>query len=86
MELSEDHKATLESEEARIREAGGWVHRGRTLGVLAIARSFGDLEFKTMKESCWGRTFSADLIVATPVGASQPVRAPMRCLRKPRRT
>ena len=30
----------------RIKQAGGWVNDGRVLGILAVSRAFGDLEFK----------------------------------------
>lgn len=40
--LSHDHTADDPSEQARIQAAGGFVTRGRVLGILAVARSFGD--------------------------------------------
>ena len=33
-------------EMSRIADAGGWVDDGRVLGILAVSRAFGDLEFK----------------------------------------
>ena len=44
--LTYDHKATDEKEQKRIEEAGGFVLRGRVLGILAVARSFGDHSLK----------------------------------------
>lgn len=44
--LTYDHKATDEREQKRIEEAGGFVLRGRVLGILAVARSFGDHSLK----------------------------------------
>ncbi|KAL0581878.1 hypothetical protein V5O48_000107 [Marasmius crinis-equi] len=40
--LTQDHKATDETEKARIRGAGGIVLRGRVMGALAVSRSLGD--------------------------------------------
>lgn len=40
--LSHDHTAEDPDEQARIQAAGGFVSRGRVLGILAVARSFGD--------------------------------------------
>lgn len=44
--LSTDHKAWDASEQARIAEAGGFVFRGRVMGILAITRSLGDRQYK----------------------------------------
>lgn len=46
LRLTQDHKAEDPAEQARISQAGGFVHGGRTLGVLAVSRSFGDHAFK----------------------------------------
>jgi serine/threonine protein phosphatase PrpC len=42
----QDHKATDASERSRIEAAGGFVIRKRVMGVLAVARSFGDFVLK----------------------------------------
>lgn len=44
--LTYKHKPTDNSEKERIRKAGGHVVFGRVMGSLAVARSFGDREFK----------------------------------------
>ena len=40
--LTHDHKVTDPLEVARIQGAGGFIYRGRVLGVLALTRSLGD--------------------------------------------
>lgn len=44
--LSRDHKATDAAEKARVEAAGGFVVRKRVMGVLAVARAFGDFVLK----------------------------------------
>jgi protein phosphatase 2C family protein 2/3 len=46
LDLSVDHKANHPAEIARIVESGGFVARGRALGLLAIARALGDRDLK----------------------------------------
>lgn len=53
VQLTEDHKANLKHEKARIENAGGWVHNGRVNGALGVSRSFGDIQFKNF-EHCQG--------------------------------
>eukprot|EP00276_Gloeochaete_wittrockiana_P014548 CAMPEP_0184336958 /NCGR_PEP_ID=MMETSP1089-20130417/5233_1 /TAXON_ID=38269 ORGANISM="Gloeochaete wittrockiana, Strain SAG46.84" /NCGR_SAMPLE_ID=MMETSP1089 /ASSEMBLY_ACC=CAM_ASM_000445 /LENGTH=369 /DNA_ID=CAMNT_0026662265 /DNA_START=65 /DNA_END=1174 /DNA_ORIENTATION=- len=45
--LSRLHKPADPEEKARIMSEGGLVLRGRVGGILAVARAFGDLGFKT---------------------------------------
>jgi len=46
MDLSIDHKANHPAEIARIMDSGGFVARGRALGLLAISRALGDRDLK----------------------------------------
>lgn len=46
IEMSNDHKPTLDSERERIEYAGGYVSWGRVNGNLALSRAIGDFEFK----------------------------------------
>ena len=46
MRLTHDHKATTIEEKKRIEADGGFVLRGRVLGILAVSRSFGDHALK----------------------------------------
>ncbi|SNX83903.1 related to PTC3 - ser/thr protein phosphatase PP2C [Melanopsichium pennsylvanicum] len=46
VEMSIDHKPTLDSERQRIENAGGYVSWGRVNGNLALSRAIGDFEFK----------------------------------------
>ena len=47
VELTHKHKPSDPEEKKRIIGAGGMVLSGRVGGSLAVARAFGDLEFKT---------------------------------------
>lgn len=40
--LSHDHTADDPGEQERVKECGGFITRGRVLGILAVTRSFGD--------------------------------------------
>ena len=66
IELTTDHIPTLQSETERIHRAGGAIVRGRVQGVLGVSRSFGDIEYKTLREKSWGAAITADLVIATP--------------------
>eukprot|EP01029_Cantina_marsupialis_P013091 TRINITY_DN289_c0_g2_i3.p1 TRINITY_DN289_c0_g2~~TRINITY_DN289_c0_g2_i3.p1 ORF type:complete len:283 (-),score=100.87 TRINITY_DN289_c0_g2_i3:304-1152(-) len=69
IDLTHDHKADLrKDEQARIEAAGGFVHKGRVNGVLAVTRSFGDAPHKKLDgvllEGCGD--YTADVVVALP--------------------
>ena len=65
-DLSNDHKLSYGQETQRIIDAGGWVKGSRVCGVLNLARSFGDVEFKTLKDASWDKAFTADLVICEP--------------------
>ncbi|CRG96437.1 protein phosphatase PPM2, putative [Plasmodium gallinaceum] len=44
--MSTDHKPHLQSEEARIKKAGGYIANGRVDGNLNLTRAIGDLHYK----------------------------------------
>ena len=46
LRLTYDHKGEDVYEQKRIATAQGFTHGGRTLGILAVSRSFGDHAFK----------------------------------------
>ena len=57
------------TERKRIEDAGGKIRSGRVMGVLGVARSFGDIEFKRTadtKKMYWEQNFKTDLISALP--------------------
>lgn len=66
VELSRDHKISDKDEIERVIAAGGWITQGRLMGVLGVARSFGDIEYKTLKEKCWETKFVTDPLIAEP--------------------
>jgi len=46
MDVSVDHRASNPAEAARVVEAGGFVAKSRTMGVLAVSRALGDGDLK----------------------------------------
>ncbi|GFH06725.1 PPM-type phosphatase domain-containing protein, partial [Haematococcus lacustris] len=46
MAMTVDHRPDAPEEEARIRGAGGFVHRGRVNACLNVSRALGDAQFK----------------------------------------
>jgi len=44
--LTSDHKPSIPFERERIINSGGQITQGRVQGTLAVARSFGDIEYK----------------------------------------
>ena len=46
LRLTYDHKGEDNYEHRRLAKANGFTHAGRTLGILAVSRSFGDHAFK----------------------------------------
>jgi serine/threonine protein phosphatase PrpC len=70
-ELTEDHHPSRVDERERIEAAGGSIRNGRVEGVVAVTRSFGDIEYKTLKEESWGHFFQSDLLTAQPETCSR---------------
>ena len=66
IEITVDHKPALQAEMERIHRAGGKITNNRVQGVIAVSRSFGDIEYNYVKEQSWGKSFDDDLIIATP--------------------
>jgi hypothetical protein len=71
VQMTDDHKPTLPKEKERIEAAGGWVHKNRVNGLLAVSRSFGDINYKQVEESlfedtpeCEGLTNATDKAIA----------------------
>ena len=64
--LTSDHKAVRPDERRRIEAAQGRVASRRVNGVIAVSRSFGDIEYKSLKERAWGKTFEDDLLTCVP--------------------
>ena len=50
MQVTVDHKPSLPTEKQRIEATGGWVHKNRVNGLLAVSRSFGDINYKAVEE------------------------------------
>ena len=58
--LSRDHRVEDPHETERIEQAGGFVFKGRTLGVLAVTRSLGD---HCMKDFVIARPFYNEITI-----------------------
>jgi|TARA_B110000208_G_C11655144_1_gene389476 serine/threonine protein phosphatase PrpC len=63
--LTVDHKPSDPAETKRIQDAGGFVLRGRVLGMLAVTRSFGDHGLKKFVPAR-PYTSSFEVTAATP--------------------
>ena len=74
VELSSDQKAFRPDEEARIKRAGGFVMNNRVMGKLAVARAFGDAEFKDRASPLLREhNCRAAVVVADPEFRVQPL-------------
>jgi len=86
-DLSAEHRLygpglEVEDEVARVEASGGWVEDGRLCGIIAVARAFGDWEWKGegldyikgagVEWGCWDEAtarnmkFSSDPVIASP--------------------
>lgn len=52
LRLSFDHKPELPEEKRRVESVGGYIHQGRILSTLAVARGLGDHGFKPSVGNC----------------------------------
>ncbi|KAG5191135.1 phosphatase 2C-like domain-containing protein [Tribonema minus] len=68
--LTRDHKADDPAEVERVEASGGFVLRGRVLGILAVARSFGD---HGMKEWVPALPFTSATSLAPPAAVENCV-------------
>ena len=69
----EERIAAEEAEKKRIEEAGGQVVCGRINGILAISRSFGDMEFKyPYNKSMKDFVSPIPALQMTPIGKNNP--------------
>lgn len=66
--LSFKHKPSDSSEKERIERAGGSVYFGRVMGTLAVARAFGDIDFKAPHNKA-----SLDYVSAEPYILKQTI-------------
>lgn len=75
IDLSFDRKATDSEEIARIACNGGFVNNGRVMGILAVARAFGDYQIKKMRPSTnnMGTDFNRFLVVDPEISTFFPV-------------
>jgi serine/threonine protein phosphatase PrpC len=66
--LTYDHRAEDEGEQKRIQDAGGFIARGRVLGILAVTRSFGD---HGMKEFVTAQPYITTTILGSEESGSE---------------
>lgn len=66
--LTYDHRAEDEGEQKRIQSAGGFIARGRVLGILAVTRSFGD---HGMKEYVTAQPYITTTILGSEEGGNE---------------
>ena len=68
--FAQDHKATDDTEISRIEAANGFVVRRRVMGVLAVARSFGDY---ALKKYVTAEPFTSTTKLGEKVGLVSPL-------------
>lgn len=72
--LTVKHTAGDREERARVEASGAFVANCRVMGIIAVSRAFGDIEYKARKEATWPDTkFLADPVIADPAVASRVV-------------
>lgn len=72
--LTVKHVAGESVERARVEASGAFVANRRVMGIIAVSRAFGDIEFKSRKEATWPDTaFRADPVIADPAVVTRTV-------------
>ena len=63
--MTKDHRTDDDEEINRIEKAGGFMFKGRVLGVLAVTRSLGD---HVMKDFVIAKPYINEVTIQVPVG------------------
>lgn len=86
VDLSSEHRPygrdqTAKEEAARIEKTGAWLRDGRVMGILAVTRAFGDIEFKRnieqllvdgVLDGVWTKEFAKKQNITSPPVVPMP--------------